>query len=136
MENENFGDDNLKKNEIQKSSGGRKLKSTNKLTKNAKQELFQAFKEDFVGLEKSFAYLPMDERFVGLKSIIKILCAGNDKVSIKTKEIVYESLNREFKMLKFYINQLPQNKKATELRQYLFCLDKEQIEEVFRTMKR
>lgn len=78
----------------------------------------------------------MDERFVGLKPIVKMLCTGSDEVSIKTKELIYESLKREFNMLKFYINQLPQNKKAIELRQYLFCLDKEQIEEIFTTIKR
>ena len=136
MKNQNFENNNSKKNGIEKSSGGRKLSSNNKLTKNAKQELFNAFEEDFVRLEKSFAYLPMDERFVGLKPIIKVLCTGDDEVSKKVKELIYESLKREFKMLKFYINQLPANKKATELRQYLFCLDKQQIEDVFLNLKR
>lgn len=110
--------------------GGRKSESFNKLSKEAKESLLIAFENDLQKLDKLFNYLPMDERFVGLKPIIKMLCTGSDEVSLNTKQLIYESLKREFKMLKFYINQLPQNKKAIELRQYLFCLDKDQIEDI------
>jgi hypothetical protein len=125
----NFGTEN-------NARGGRKAESFNKLSKEAKESLLEAFENDLQKIDKLFSYIPMNERFVGLKPIIKMLCTGSDEVSIKTKELIYESLKREFNMLKFYINQLPQNKKAIELRQYLFCLDKEQIEEIFKTMKR
>jgi hypothetical protein len=116
--------------------GGRKADSFNKLSKESKESLLEAFENDLQKLDKLFSYIPMDERFVGLKPIVKMLCTGSDEISIKTKELIYESLKREFKMLKFYINQLPQNKKAIELRQYLFCLDKEQIKEIFSTLRR
>lgn len=123
-------------NKENKRGGGRKLNSNNKMTKNAKKELLTAFEDDLQRIYKSFDYLPMDERFVGLKPIVKILCAGNDEVSLKTKEIVYNSLENHLKKLKTYFSLLPNEKKAIEIRQYLFCLDKEQIEEIFMSMKR
>lgn len=116
--------------------GGRKSGSLNKLSKEAKEVLLEAFENDLQRVDKLFGYIPMDERFVGLKPVVKMLCSGSDEVSIKTKELIYESLKREFKMLKFYINQLSSEKRAIELRQYLFCLDKEQIEEIFKTIGR
>lgn len=116
--------------------GGRNSNSFNKLSKEAKQSLYEAFGDDLGKLENLFHHIPVNEKFVGLKPIVKMLCTGADEVSLKTKGLIYESLKREFKMLKFYINQLPQEKKAIELRQYLFCLDKEQIEEIFKTMRR
>lgn len=117
-----------------KGKGGRHKQSLNKFSKNSKQKIFEHFEDDLKRLDKLFAYVPMDERFQKLKIVIKILCSGNDEVSIKTKELIYETLEREFTKLKFYINQLPQNKKAIELRQYLFCLDKNLIEKVFNNM--
>lgn len=135
--NENSENENPKNSGAENiARGGRKAESFNKLSKEAKESLLEAFKNDLQKLDKIFGYVPMDERFVGLKPIVKMLCTGSDEVSIKTKELIYESLKREFNMLKFYINQLPSNKKAIELRQYLFCLDKEQIEEIFKTIKR
>ena len=115
---------------------GRKKASFNKISKETKESLLKAFKNDFERYDKIFAYVPYDERFSSLKPVIKMLCTGSDEVSIKTKEIIYESLHLEFKKLKFYINQLPTEKRATELRQYLFCLDKQQIEEVFSSLSR
>jgi hypothetical protein len=135
--NENSEKENPKKNGTENNArGGRKAESFNKLSKEAKESLLEAFENDLQKLDKLFSYIPMNERFVGLKPVVKMLCTGSDEVSIKTKELLYESLKREFNMLKFYINQLPQEKKAIELRQYLFCLDKEQIEEIFKTIKR
>ena len=115
---------------------GRKKASFNKLSKKAKESLLTTFENDFGRLDKIFAYVPYDERFSSLKPVVKMLCTGSDEVSLKTKEIIYESLHLEFKKLKFYINQLPTEKRATELRQYLFYLDKEQIEEIFRNIRR
>jgi hypothetical protein len=115
---------------------GRKKASFNKLSKEAKENLYTVFENDLQRFDKIFANLPMDEKFTGLKPVVKLLCTGSDEVSIKTKKLIYDSLKREFKMLKFYINQLPTEKRAAELRQYLFCLDKEQIEEIFRSVRR
>ncbi|ANO48849.1 hypothetical protein Pf1_00601 [Flavobacterium columnare] len=135
--NENSENENPKKFGTENNArGGRKAESFNKLSKEAKESLLEAFENDLQKLDKLFGYIPMNERFVGMKPVVKMLCTGSDEVSIKTKELIYESLKREFNMLKFYINQLPQEKKAIELRQYLFCLDKEQIEEIFKTIKR
>ena len=135
--NENSENENPKKFGTENNArGGRKAESFNKLSKEAKESLLEAFENDLQKLDKLFGYIPMNERFVGMKPVVKMLCTGSDEVSIKTKELIYESLKREFNMLKFYINHLPQEKKAIELRQYLFCLDKEQIEEIFKTIKR
>lgn len=119
-----------------KMGGGRHQKSYNKLTKEAKELILEHFENDFKRADKLFAYVPIDERFKSLKPIVKQLTTGNDEVSIKTKEIIFESLKEEFKKLKFYINQLPQDKRAIELRQYLYYLDKEQIETVFSNIRK
>jgi len=116
--------------------GGRQKQSFNKLSKEAKELIFEHFENDFNRADKLFAYVPIDERFKSLKPIVKQLTTGNDEVSIKTKEIIFESLKEEFKKLKFYINQIPVEKRAIELRQYLFCLDKEQIEAVFSNIRK
>lgn len=78
----------------------------------------------------------MDKKFITLKPIVKILCSGNDEVSIETKKIIFESLKDEFKKLKFHICQLPPEKKAVELRKYLTYLDKNQIDEVLKNLKK
>lgn len=131
MKTENGNSENESPNNF-----GRKKASFNKLSKGTKESLLTTFENDFKRLDKIFAYVPYDERFSSLKPVVKMLCTGSDEVSLKTKEIIYESLHLEFKKLKFYINQLPTEKRATELRQYLFCLDKEQIEEIFSNIRR
>ncbi len=132
LENENPENTGNEKN----IRGGRRANSFNKLSKEAKQSLLEAFEEDLIKLDKLFNYIPHNEKFVGLKPVVKMLCTGADEFSLKTKGLIYESLKDEFKKLNSYFYHLPQEKKAIELRQYLFCLDKEQIEEIFKTMRR
>jgi|GEM_PF-2275351 len=120
---------------IRKTKGGRKVGSTNKLSQEAKEYLLEVFGDDLANLNKYMAHITIDERFIALKPYAKILTTGNDEVSIETKKIIFDNLQEHFKRLKFYIAQLPAEERATELRQYLFCLDKEQIEEVFKSLK-
>ena len=131
-ENENPNNFGREKN----ARGGRNSNSFNKLSKEAKQSLYEAFGEDLGKLKNLLNHVPHNEKFVSLKPVVKMLCTGADEVSLKTKELIYESLKNEFKKLTTYFYHLPQEKKAIELRQYLFCLDKEQIEEIFKTMRK
>lgn len=124
MEKENF------------KNSGRKIGSQNKLSIKAKENLLELFEGDIKQLHRSFNYVGIDERFVTLKPIIKLLCTGNDDVSNNTRNLIYESLKNEFVKIKFYINQLPSDKRATELRQYLNYLNKDQIENIFGSIKK
>lgn len=117
-------------------NSGRKIGSQNKLSVKAKENLLELFEGDIKQLHRSFNYVDIDERFVTLKPIIKLLCTGNDDVSNNTRNIIYESLKNEFVKIKFYINQLPPDKRATELRQYLSYLNKDQIENIFGSIRR
>jgi len=117
-------------------NSGRKIGSQNKLSVKAKENLLELFEGDIKQLHRSFNYVGIDERFVTLKPIIKLLCTGNDDVSNNTRNLIYESLKNEFVKIKFYINQLPSDKRATELRQYLNYLNKDQIENIFGSIKK
>lgn len=115
---------------------GRKSGSLNKFSKESKEEISKLFEKDFMEMRKHFNYVDLDKKFIALKPIAKILCSGNDEVSLETKRIIFESLKAEFKKLKFHICQLPPEKKAVELRQYLTYLDKSQIDEVMKNLNR
>lgn len=117
-------------------NSGRKIGYQNKLSVKAKENLLELFEGDIKQLHRSFNYVGIDERFVTLKPIIKLLCTGNDDVSNNTRNLIYESLKNEFVKIKFYINQLPSDKRATELRQYLNYLNKDQIENIFGSIKK
>lgn len=117
-------------------NNGRKIGSRNKLSAKAKENLLELFEDDIKQLHKNINYVSPDERFVRLKPIIKLLCTGNDEVSNNTRNLIYESLKGEFTKTKFYLNQLSSDKRASELRQYMSYLNKEQIENIFGSIKR
>ncbi|WP_185249418.1 hypothetical protein [Chryseobacterium bernardetii] len=117
-------------------NSGRKIGSRNKLSAKAKENLLELFEDNIKQLHKSINYVSPDERFVKLKPIVKLLCAGNDEVSNNTRNLIYESLKGEFTKTKFYLNQLSSDKRASELRQYMSYLNKEQIENIFGSIKR
>ncbi|MDN3694995.1 hypothetical protein QWZ06_23545 [Chryseobacterium tructae] len=117
-------------------NSGRKIGSRNKLSTKAKENLLELFEDNIKQLHKSINYVSPDERFVRLKPIIKLLCTGNDEISNNTRNLIYESLKSEFTKTKFYLNQLPSDKRASELRQYMSYLNKEQIENIFGSIKR
>lgn len=117
-------------------NSGRKIGSQNKLSVKARENLLELFEGDIKKLHKSFNYVDVDEKFITLKPVIKLLCTGNDEVSNNTRNLIYESLKNEFVKIKFYINQLPPDKRATELRQYLNYLNKDQIENIFGSIRK
>ncbi|MDR3026612.1 hypothetical protein [Chryseobacterium sp.] len=117
-------------------NSGRKIGSRNKLSTKAKENLLELFEDDIKQLHKSINYVSPDERFIKLKPIIKLLCTGSDEVSNNTRNLIYESLKGEFTKIKFYLNQLPSDKRASELRQYMNYLNKEQIENIFGSIRR
>ncbi len=117
-------------------NSGRKIGSRNKLSAKAKENLLELFEDNIKQLHKSINYVSPDERFVKLKPIVKLLCAGNDEVSNNTRNLIYKSLKGEFTKTKFYLNQLSSDKRASELRQYMSYLNKEQIENIFGSIKR
>ncbi len=116
-------------------NGGRKQGSFNKLTPTAKENLLQLFGEDIQRLHKSLNYISPEDKFVKLRPILQLLCKGDDEVSKKTREIIFESLKDEFKKLPTYLRQLPADKRAIELKKIIFLLDKESIESIFSSMK-
>lgn len=117
-------------------NSGRKIGSRNKLSAKAKENLLELFEDNIKQLHKSINYVSPDERFVKLKPIVKLLCAGNDEVSNNTRNLIYKSLKGEFTKTKFYLNQLSSDKRASELRQYMSYLNKEQIENIFGSIRR
>ncbi len=72
-------------------NSGRKIGSRNKLSAKAKENLLELFEDNIKQLHKSINYVSPDERFVKLKPIVKLLCAGNDEVSNNTRNLIYES---------------------------------------------
>lgn len=121
--------------QITPTNGGRKQGSRNKLTPTAKEHLLQLFGEDVQRLHKSLNYISPDEKFVQLRPLLQLLCKGDDEVSEKTREIVFESLKDEFKKLPSYLRQLSAKKRGVEMRKYLLLMSKEQIETIFSTIK-
>lgn len=117
----------------QKSQGGRNLGSRNKFTKEAKQELFDALKVDLENIGKA---LPVEagERIVHLKHFAKMLTTGNDEVALEVRNILYEQLLPHFRKIGFYLPHVDQNKKVSELRQFLKMLSPEMIEEIVKDM--
>ncbi|PQJ79554.1 hypothetical protein [Polaribacter porphyrae] len=107
---------------------GRKIGSKNKLTNTSKEGLFKVVSNELKRLNKLITTLPIYERFTKLIPYAKLLCVGNDEISYSTRKIIFESLQSEFKKLKFYINHLPKEKRANELRKILMMLSPEQIE--------
>jgi hypothetical protein len=118
--------------EGKQSNSGRKIGSTNKLTPEAKEALYDVLESDFKRLEKLISTASFDERVIHLKYFAKLLAVGNDEVAQKTREVMFEGLEEHFKKMRFYFPHLPQNKKAIELRQFLMLQPSERIEEVFK----
>ncbi|GLB52771.1 hypothetical protein NBRC110019_18110 [Neptunitalea chrysea] len=116
-------------------SAGRKKGSTNRLNQNAKDALFDVLNPSLKDLNKRLNSLEPNERVMVLKGFAKMLAVGDDEVAQKTRKLIYEGLEEHFKKLKFYFPHVPQEKKITELRQFLSLLPIQNIEEVVESMK-
>lgn len=115
---------------------GRTPGSLNNLNKLAKEDLLKYLSEPQNNMKKLISHIPMEDRFQQLKSIIKILIRGSDHVSICLKELIFEQLKGEFNRYRFYFASLPNDKKASELRQFLKMLPPDKIEIVLAGLPR
>lgn len=127
MKNQNLTNGNEK-------NAGRKPGSSNKLTKEAQENLQAILVENIGRLEKLLNSLPADERIIHLKHFAKILTKGNDETSTGIKEVIFIQLLPHFKKMGMYLNHVDQNKKVSEARQFLKMLNPQQIQEVIKDM--
>jgi len=136
----NTDNNNLEKENLTNGNGvstnlGRKTGSRNKLSKEAKQILFDALKNDLYSIDKLLNGLPNDERITHLKYFSKYLATGNDEVSNEVRTIIYEQLQPHFRRMGSYISHIDQNKKVSELRSFLKLLGTDKIEEILTDMQ-
>jgi hypothetical protein len=113
---------------------GRKTGSRNKLSKEAKQILFDALKNDLYKIDKLLNGLPNDERITHLKYFSKYLATGNDEIANEVRNIIYKQLQPHFRRMGTYVSHIDQNKKVTELRSFLKLLGTDKIEEIITDM--
>ena len=91
----------------------------NKLTKEVKNILFDALKNDYQRLDKLMNYCSPEEKAKLLKGFAKYLCTGNDEISEKMRETLWSQLEEHYKKLRFYIPHLSPKDKITILRGFL-----------------
>jgi len=115
---------------MNKQNQGRKKGSKNKLSTSANNQMYNSLEPHLKDIGKNLKGLPFDQRITHIKHFSKILAVGNDEVAEKTRKLIYEGLEEHYKKIKFYFPHVPQEKKASELRQFLKLLPDEKINEV------
>jgi len=126
---------NNNNNSNQNTGGGRRKGNRNKYTPEARKILFDVLGEKHISrLDKLIGGVSFDSRLTSIKPFAKILCSESDEVGEKTRRMIFEGLKEQFHPNRFrtYFNQLPQEKKVSEMRQFLQMLTKEQIEALFK----
>ena len=117
-----------------KSSGGRKKGSRNVLSKQVKELLFEALENDLKNLDKLMRTPNPDERIMHLKHFSGLIAKGDDQIAIDTRKLIFEGLESHYKKMNLYFNHVPQQKKMSELRQYLKLLPEQKRKSIIENL--
>lgn len=117
-----------------KSLGGRKKGSRNVLSIKVKELLFEALEDDLKNLERLMRTPHPDEKIMHLKHFSGLIAKGNDPIAIETRKLIFEGLESHYKKMKLYFNHVPQQKKASELRQYIKLLPERKRESIIENL--
>lgn len=117
-----------------KSLGGRKKGSRNVLSKKVKELLFEALENDLKNLDRLMKTQNSDERIMHLKHFSGLIAKGDDQIAIETRKLIFEGLESHYKKMKLYFNHVPQQKKMSELRQYIKLLPEQKRESVIKKL--
>ena len=100
----------------------------------SKEALLNIIESHFKNLDKDLKKMSLEDRQMQLKHYAKILTAGDDAISQRTKEVLFEGLEGHYKKMRFYFAHISQEKKVGDLRQFLKLLSPEKIQEVLTNM--